>query len=248
VIDEMRRFWNYADYFDAESEVEGLRNYYGLCSFLDDNIGRILTALDDSGQAGNTQILYTSDHGDMIGNHGIWCKSFMYEDSVGIPLTLSGPGIEPGVNPTPVTLNDVGATVELAVTGESPAPEQRWRARPLQHLAANPDPERPVLSEYHDGGSPCGSFMLRQGRWKYVYYAEGHPALLFDLEADPHELENLVASRADVAERMRTQLFDICDPEAVNRRAFADQAAMVEKLGGIDAIRAMASFNHTPVG
>lgn len=247
VIDEMRRFWNYADYFDAESEVEGLRNYYGLCSFLDDNVGRILAVLDACGQADNTQVLYTSDHGDLIGNHGIWCKSFMYEDSVGIPMTLSGPGIEPSVNPTPVSLVDIGATVEHAVSGEAETPPERWRGQALQRLATTPDAERPVLSEYHDGGSPCGFYMLRQGPWKYLYYSEGHPALLFNLEDDPRELDNQVERRTDVAQRMREQLYAICDPEVVNRRAFADQAAMIERLGGIDAINAMAGFNHTPV-
>ncbi len=72
VIDEMRQFWNYADYFDRNSEIEGLKNYYGLCSYLDDNVAQVLQALNRSGQADNTQVIYTSDHGDMIGNHGIW--------------------------------------------------------------------------------------------------------------------------------------------------------------------------------
>ena len=84
----MRQFWNYADYFDYDSDIEGLKNYYGLCSFLDDNVTQVLTALEKSGQADNTQIIYTSDHGDMIGNHSIWGKCYMYEDSVGIPMIL----------------------------------------------------------------------------------------------------------------------------------------------------------------
>jgi len=249
VIDEMRQFWNYADYFDETSEKEGLRNYYGLCSFLDDNVAQVLTALGKSGQAENTQIIYTSDHGDMTGNHGIWGKCFMYEDSVGIPLTFSGPGIKPSINSTPVSLVDMAATIEQAVHGEVSEAECGWQGRPLQDFITSPDAERSVLSEYHDGGSPCGFFMLRRGRWKYVYFAAGNPALLFDMESDPRELVNL----ADTPEYaitqvdLRNQLFQILDPEEVNRQAFSDQAKMIETLGGMEAILAMPSFNHTPI-
>ncbi len=249
VIDAMRQFWNYADYFDPDSEREGLRNYYGLCSFLDDNLRQVLNALEEAGHAGNTQVIYTSDHGDMIGNHGIWGKSYMYEDSVGIPLTCTGPGIQPGVNRTPVSLTDLAATVELAVCGETREPAGSWQSRPLQAFIDNTELERPVLSEYHDGGSPCGFYMLRQGPWKYVCFAEGHPALLFNVDQDPRELTNLADDMAHsmTVDMLRRQLSQILDPEEVNRQAFADQARKIEELGGLDAIRAMPSFNHTPL-
>jgi choline-sulfatase len=249
VIDEMRRFWNYADYFDRDSEIEGLKNYYGLCSFLDDNIAQVLDALNRSGQADNTQIIYTSDHGDMIGNHGIWGKCYMYEDSAGVPLIFSGPGIGPSINDTPVSLTDMAATIEQAVHGAAIKVENSWQSQPLQAFVDSPDPERPILSEYHDGGSPCGFFMLRKGRWKYVHFAEGHPPLLFDIENDPHELLNLAddPEHADSLAGLGEQLFEILDPEEVNRQAFSDQARMIDTLGGMAAILAMPSFNHTPI-
>jgi choline-sulfatase len=249
VIDEMRRFWDYADYFDSETEIEGLRNYYGLCSFLDDNIGQVLAALKTSGHAGNTRIIYTSDHGDMIGNHGIWGKSYMYEDSVGIPLTFSGPGIHPASNATPVSLTDLSATIEQAVGGETTEVGRAWQGRALQGFIEQPEPERPILSEYHDGGSPCGIYMLRQGAWKYIYFAEGHPALLFDIDRDSRELHNLAddTAHADIVRALDAQLLQILDPEEINRQAFADQAQKIADLGGLDAIRNMPSFNHTPL-
>jgi len=249
VIDEMRQFWNYTDYFDERSEREGLKNYYGLCSFLDDNVSQVLAALENSGQADNTQIIYTSDHGDMTGNHGIWAKCYMYEDSVGIPMTLTGPGIDASVNATPVSLTDLASTIELAVGGDVAAVEGSWQGRPLQVFADRPEHERPILSEYHDGGSPCGFYMLRQGRWKLVYFSEGHPPLLFDMVNDPQELVNLADNRehVDTVTGLRDQLFQILDPEEVNRQAFSDQARMVETLGGMDTILAMPSFNHTPI-
>jgi len=249
VLDAMRLFWDYADYFDEKSERLGLQNYYGLCSFLDDNVAQVLAALQASGQADNTQIVYTSDHGDMIGNHGIWAKSYMYEDSVGIPMTLTGPGIEPGVNPTPVSLIDLASTIELAVGATPVAAERDWQGRPLQEFVARPQSERPLLSEYHDGGSPCGFYMLRRGRWKLVYFAEGNPPLLFDIERDPREMTNLAEDPAcaPILQDLVAQLHGILDPEQVNRQAFADQARMIERLGGIEAILAMPSFNHTPL-
>jgi choline-sulfatase len=249
VIDEMREFWDYADYFDANSEIEGLRNYYALCSFLDDNVRQVIEALDSSGQAENTQIIYTSDHGDMTGNHNIWGKCYMYEDSAGIPMVLSGAGIESGVNITPVSLVDMAATIEFAVTGKEIELLNGWQSQPLQSFIDSPDAERPVLSEYHDGGSPCGFFMLRIGCWKYVYFSEGHQALLFDIDTDPKELKNLSNNPEylQTVDKLRDQLFEILDPEEVNRRAFDDQNRMIEKLGGMEAILALPSFNHTPL-
>ena len=249
VIDAMRRFWDYADHFDSAGERLGLQNYYGLCSFLDDNVAQVLAALEASGQADNTQIIYTSDHGDMIGNHGIWGKSFMYEDSVGIPMTLSGPGISASTNPTPVSLTDLASTIELAVGAEIKPASAAWQGRPLQSFIEAPEPERVVISEYHDGGSPCGFYMLRKGRWKLVYFAEGNPPLLFDLQQDPGELSNLANDPAHAAtlQVVTQELYRILDPQAVNELAFADQAKMIASLGGVEHILAMPSFNHTPL-
>jgi choline-sulfatase len=249
VIDAMREFWDYADYFDPETERLGLQNYYGLCSFLDDNVAQVLAALDGSGQADNTQIIYTSDHGDLIGNHGLWCKSFMYEDSVGIPLTISGPGIEASVNQTPVSLIDLASTIELAVGGDISAAEESWQGRPLQSFIDTPETDRVVISEYHDGGSPCGCYMLRKGPLKLVYFADGHPPLLFDLQQDPQELSNLAddPAHAQSVQQMTQELYRILDPQAVSDLAFADQADMIESLGGMENIMALPSFNHTPL-
>ena len=92
--------------------------------------------------------------------------------------------------------------------------------------------------------------MLRTGCWKYVYFSEGHPALLFDMDNDPRELINLADAplHADTLAELRSQLFQILDPEEINRQAFADQTKMVERLGGMEAILSMPSFNHTPLG
>ena len=91
--------------------------------------------------------------------------------------------------------------------------------------------------------------MLRRGRWKLVYFAEGNLPLLFDLELDSRELSNLAEdpAHASILLDLIWQLQQILDPEEVNRQAFADQAQMIERLGGMQAIAAMPSFNHTPL-
>ena len=120
-----------------------------------------------------------------------------------------------------------------------------WR----QVAAAPEDPGRAVLSEYHDGGSITGYLMIREGRWKYIAYA-GFAPQLFDLESDPFEVDDLGLSdgHREIRERLHARLCrEFGDPEAISARAFADQAARIEGLGGLDAIYARDNFDHTPV-
>jgi choline-sulfatase len=154
------------------------------------------------------------------------------------------------VNKTPVSLVDLASTIESFVTGDIPAEREAWRGRPLPSFIESPDADRPVLSEYHDGGSPTGFYMLRQGPWKYIYFAENNPDLLFNMAKDPQEIHNL----ADLAEFVTIKtgllniLYSILDPELVNQSVFEDQATVIEALGGVEGIRNMKTFNHTPIG
>ena len=250
VLSKMREFWDYDDHFDAQSRDLAIRSYYGLCSFLDHNIGRVLEALEQSGALENTIILYISDHGEMLGNHGFWAKSVMYEDSVGVPMILAGPGIPTGQNETPVNLTDIAATVRQIAGLPYAPPSKTWASTSLIDLAKTPNPDRFILSEYHDGGSPTGFYMIRQGDWKYVYYAGGYPAQLFNLADDPQELNDLANSAEYSGQRahLHACLSEILDPEAVNAGAFADQARVIEAHGGKEKILQMPSFNHTPIG
>ncbi len=250
IVAEMAKFWAYDEHFDDHTRRIAQRSYFGLCSFLDDNIRQVLQALEDSGAARDTVVIYISDHGEMLGNHGMWAKSVMYEDAAGVPLIMAGAGIDSDIAATPVSLSDIAATVEdVTGFGARPAGEP-WQSRSLAAIAASPDPERFVLSQYHDGGAPTGFYMIRQGQWKYIHYAGGAPAQLFDLVGDPHELNDLGedGEHEAVCEQMRNRLCDILDPEEVNRQAFAEQAALIDSLGGADAVLGMPGFNHTPVG
>lgn len=250
VLREMLDFWNYDDYFDPDSRRLARQNYYGLCSFVDDNIRQVLAALDDSGQGRDTMVIYTSDHGEMLGNHGFWAKSLMYEDSVAVPMIVAGQNMPVGVNNTPVSLTDMAATIETAITGTERPASAPWQGRPLQEFIMRPEIGRFILSEYHDGGSPTGFFMVRQGGWKYVYYAGAYPAQLFDLEHDPQECQDLGENPAyaEARDKLNGRLNQILDPEAVNAQAFTDQAHLLERLGGAEKVLAMPGFNHTPIG
>lgn len=250
VLQQMAQFWNYDDHFDDGLRDVARKGYYGLVSFLDDNIRKVMEALEDSGAARDTSVMYVSDHGEMLGSHGFWAKSVMYEDAVAVPLMMMGPGIAEGINSTPVSLTDVSATVQQTVGLKVKAAREPWMSRPLQDFISKPEPDRFILSEYHDGGSPCGITMLRYREWKYVHYANGHAPQLFNLIDDPQELHDLGRSRDHERQRdmLRNLMGHAIDPESVNRDAFADQKMLIEKLGGVDVLMAMKSFGHTPVG
>ena len=218
---------------DHERRV-AVASYLGLCSWLDHNIGQILSALEAAGLAGDTTVVYTSDHGDNLGARGLWGKSNLYQESTAVPLIMAGPGIARGSCDTPVSLLDLSATIAGHFgTRIDGAPG----IRSLYDIAAeSPDPERPVFSEYHAAGAVSGAFMLRRGRWKYHHYV-GFPPELYDLETDPEETANLAAdpAHADTLAHMEAELRRICDPEATDARAFADQAALIDRHGGRDA-------------
>jgi choline-sulfatase len=233
---------------DAAERDRAFRAYFGLCSWLDHNVGRILDALDESGLGANTSVIYTSDHGDNLGARGVWGKSTLYEESVRVPMILAGPGRAPGVCATPVDLLDLFPTI-LDLAGIDPAPEMADRpGKSLARIAAAaPDPERPILSEYHAAGSDTAAFMLRRGRYKFVHYVR-HAPELFDLDADPEELVDLASdpAHAAVLADMERELRAICDPEAMDALAKRDQTAMIERLGGKAIAATLGATGATP--
>ena len=231
---------------DEAERLAAMSSYYGLCSFLDHNVGRVLQALEDAGAGETTTVVYTSDHGDNLGARGLWGKSNLYDEAAAVPLIMAGPGIGPGVCETPVSLIDLSETViehfGARLEGERPG-------RSLRAIAAEVvDHDRAVFSEYHAAGAVSGAFMLRTGRWKYIHYVGFEPEL-FDLEADPEETTSLAADPAfaDVVETLDGRLCAICDPEVADAQAHADQAAMIEAYGGREAALKLGAPGATPV-
>jgi len=228
---------------DAGERLRAMAAYYGLCSWLDHSVGRILNSLDEAGYGRTTAVVYTSDHGDNVGARGLWGKSNFYQESVAVPLIVAGPDVPAGICDTPVSLLDLSATIPAHYVVEFGC-----IGRPLTGIAAGPaDPERQVFSEYHAAGAVSGAFMLRKGRWKYIHYI-GFPPELFDLDSDPQELEDLASepAHARVVDMMHAGLTRICDPVAVDEMAFTDQAAMVERYGGREEALKLGMRGATP--
>jgi choline-sulfatase len=166
-------------------EVGRLRaNYAGSVTLIDDQIGQILAAVADRGEADRTAVVFASDHGEMNGDHGLLYKRNFLGPAVRVPLIIRAPGAAGGVCHAPVELIDVGPTiVELAggvlghqQFGRSLGPSLRDPARALR---------ADVLSEL------LGEVMLTDGRWKVALNPDGDAYLLFDLAADPAETHNL---------------------------------------------------------
>ena len=184
------------------------RAYCANVSYLDDRVGELLATLDATGFAENTVVVFCSDHGDMLGERGLWYKMSFFEGAARVPLGIALPpsmapstvssttGGEPSgarTVATPTSACDVMPTLlELAgvdLDSVAIAPDGRSLA-PALTGDADGDAERVVASEYMAEGSVSTMLMLRQGPWKYVWCA-ADPVQLYDLGNDPRELENL---------------------------------------------------------
>ncbi|OGA51278.1 MAG: sulfatase [Betaproteobacteria bacterium RIFCSPLOWO2_12_FULL_62_13] len=246
--DAMRKCLCFDEPFDPPMVRRAVAAYFGLVSFLDDNIGKILKVLEETGLAANTRVIYTSDHGDNLGTRGMWGKSTMYEESAGVPLIMAGPQVPADtVCPTPVSLVD-GFPTFMQALGARPDPRDNdLPGHSLLEIAQGFAPQRTILSEYHAAGALTGSYMIRHGKYKYIHYV-GLPPMLFDLEADPYERMDLGRDPAckEVIAECEERLRKVVDPEAVDKLAKADQQAHIEKHGGKEAILKRGTFRYSP--
>ena len=165
----------------------------------------------------------------------------MYEESTAVPLIVSGPDLPRGrVVGAPVSLIDMYRTVADAVGLTLPPEDEVLPSRSIWPAVEDESAfvDRAVLSEYHAAAAITGTFMIRCGRWKYIHHV-GHRPELYDLQKDPGETCSLAAfpDYRDVLVECEGRLRSICDPDAVNRQAFQDQAKKIAEHGGIEAIK-----------
>ncbi|NHQ74774.1 choline-sulfatase [Roseovarius gahaiensis] len=182
--------------------------YFANVSYLDDKIGQIMEALEGTRQQDDTIVLFVSDHGDMLGERGLWFKMSFFEGSARVPLMVAAPGMEAGLVTDPVSNIDVCPTLcDLAgVSMDEVAP---WtEGQSLVPLGQGQTRAAPVAMEYAAEASYAPLVSLRQGRWKFTR-CPLDPDQLFDLQADPHELTNLAADPSH-AETLK-QFSDMAD-------------------------------------
>ena len=167
--------------------------YFANISYLDDKIGEILQTLEDTRQ--EAIIVFVSDHGDMLGERGLWFKMSFFEGSSRVPMMIAAPQMEPGLHETPVSNIDVCPTL-CDLAGVSMDDVMEWTTgQSLVPMGQGVERTEPVAMEYAAEGTQAPMVSLRYGKWKYNRCTLD-PDQLFDLDADPHELTNLAEEPA----------------------------------------------------
>jgi choline-sulfatase len=196
------------------------RAYYALVTYIDDKVGELVARLRADGLLDDTIIIFTSDHGDMLCEKNMVQKRCFYESSARVPLLVVSPrvGRKGHVSKTPVSLLDIAPTIldlvgydgseSFAIDGISLVPLLEGREQP----------GRAIFSEMHSEGVYATCFMVRKGKYKYIYI-HGHDEQLFDLEKDPDEWDNL-ARRADyvsIRSELKECILGRFDPDRIEK-------------------------------
>lgn len=218
----------------SHTEIENVSNeeilnaraaYWGLVYRTDVMIGQILDALQANDLAEDTLIVYTSDHGDMQGEHGLWWKHVFYEESARVPLIMAWPGRIPAGQRCDRVVSALDVTATLLDALDAPAlPHSPGRSLlSLVDGRADPRWEDEAFSEYctDQFGPPEGAYqrMIRRDEWKLIYY-HGQPVQLFNLAEDPDELTDRAADPGCrlIREELTASVLDGWNPDAIIRR------------------------------
>lgn len=211
----------------AADEQRARAAYYGLVDAMDRKIGRILAALEASGRAEDTLIVYCSDHGEQIGARGLWWKHTFYDESLKVPMIVSWPGRLPEgqrraqvvnlMDLTQTMLAGVGAATLPNADGRSFWPllrdaAARWTDETFAEYCTD---ETPVWT----GGMAVRQRAIREGAWKFVHY-HGYRPQLFNLADDPFEMKDLaeMPAHARTRERLEARVLADWDPAAIDAR------------------------------
>lgn len=218
VVESIERCSWTPELLQASAARRRMACYYGSLAQADDCVGQILAALSRLGLDRNTIVIYTSDHGEMLGDLGLWNKFQFYEGSCGVPLTFRVPGGTPAICTQPVSLISLKATLGELCRVPISTPND---GKSFAYLVQDPASERsygPVFAEY-DLGVKTAKYMVLDGGYKYTFWAHEIPEL-YNLREDPEEMHNLaqLPEYREAVERLKGELF------AWHRPAELDQA------------------------
>ena len=242
----LRRMLRFDGYTDDEMR-RARAAYYGLITYLDDKIGRLLNELEERGLADNTVIVHTSDHGESLGEHGLWRKMNFYEQAARVPLQISWPGHILGgqrFSGAVSTVDTTATILDIAGVAEESADYLRSDGDSLLPMmsGATTDWKDEAFVEHLAHGTDRARAMVRQGNMKLSYSHGSPPEIeLYNLDSDPGEFTNLAGhpDHQEAQERLVARVMEIWgDPDRLTQEIAVGQRArlMIREVQGDNAV------------
>jgi choline-sulfatase len=229
----------------GEEAEQARRAYFAAVSYADERIGEVLAALEACGHAGDTVVVFTADHGELLGEHGLWYKMSFLDPSARVPLIVRAPGCEPRRVAECVSQLDLAPTLAELAGAEVDMSDMRGASlAPL--LAGRGEAPGEAVAEYLAEGVSAPAVMIRRGRHKYIRCGDD-PDQLFDLEADPHEVRNLAGEgvAADLVASFRRESDTRWNLVDLERRVLESQARR-RAVGRALAVGAHFPWDYQP--
>lgn len=249
-----RRLQDVYAYYDQEISEEEVRNarhaYYGSCSYVDDQIGKLLKALKACNLDEDTIIVFSGDHGDMLGERNLWYKMSFFESSTRVPMIVCAPNrFQPKRVEASVSTMDLLPTfVDWATDGKGTDYAMPIDGRSLvPHVEGKEGGHDEVIGEYCGEGTLAPLFMIRRGRYKFVH-CRIDPDQLFDLENDPLELVNLAQDEnyASVLQAFRDEAAQRWDADEISQRVLISQRRRRLIVQAFSKGESRVAWDHQP--
>jgi choline-sulfatase len=214
------------EYFMKEENLRWLyETYLAMVYDVDMHAGELIRVLEEKGILEDTVIIFASDHGDMMGHRGMVQKRSFYDRSAKVPLIFSFPGnfCEGKHIVEPVSLLDLFPTLADMAGGKAPSDLPGISLHEAL-ISGSGIPDRPVFCEYHGEGVHAPCFMVREGKYKYIY-VHGYEELIYNLSKDPEEMHNHIGDPklSHIVSRLKGRILDEFDPNDVSKNALISQ-------------------------